>query len=245
MKRIAKYRQSEFLVEPNNALESEFWEKFTNEKWEKTTLDFLLGNLRAGHFLDIGSWIGPVSLLMSRHYQKVIAVDFDYVANKSFTNNISLNKIENIQHYSIGLGDEEKTVEIDGDNLGQSTTNVFSKHSVNKIKIKLTTFKKFIHGLPEKELINFIKIDCEGAEYLFLDEVYEYMKNRKLMVTISYHPWVISKPRYYFVKFHHWLRQLQFKRYYFTKEGTIIVKAPWSPLISLYDRFPMADAIES
>jgi FkbM family methyltransferase len=245
MKKTVKYRELEFLVECNSELEQAFWEKFTNEGWEKTNLDFLLDHVRGGYFLDIGSWIGPISLLMSRRYQKVIAVDFDIVANRSFSKNISLNNITNIEHYSFGLGEEEKELEVDADELGQSTTNLFSKIAKNKVKVNLKTFTGFVQSLPSQDQINFIKIDCEGAEYLFLVQVYEYMKSKKIFVMISYHPWVVSKPRYYFVKLHHWFRQLWFRRYYFTKDGTVIVKDPGSPLFFLYDRFPMADVIES
>lgn len=243
--RDIRFKEVNFKVYLHTDAHQTFWNNYSMGKWEETTLNFLLENKRDGYFLDIGSWIGPVSLLMSNFYEKVISVDLDPEANRIFSENVRLNNIQNIEHYCHGLGDLEKQIEIDADDLGSSTTNIFNANSSKKIKVLIKKFSDFITNIPDHEKINFIKIDCEGAEYTFLGQLYDYLSNRQLVAIISYHPWVIRKPRYYFIKLYHWIRQLKFKRYYFRKDGTILTMKPFSPLFALYDRFPMADVIES
>lgn len=245
MKKKVKYKSEEFWVEPKSALEEKFWEDYSTNQWEGNNLEFMYSHIRGGLFLDIGAWIGPVSLLMSRFYDRVIAVDFDPVSNETFKNNIALNSITNIEHHEVGLADKETEMYIDAGSLGESTTSLFSKTNGKKLTVKVVRFNTFIKAINNFEKISFIKIDCEGAEYLFLKDVYAFIKKRKIIVHISYHPWVLKKPTYYFTKLFHWIKQLRFKRYYFSPNGSLIIKKPYSPLFSLTDRFPMADFIES
>jgi len=245
MKRKVTYRSVTFWVESASAFEEEFWEYYSANKWEPGNLDFMLDHVRRGIFLDIGAWIGPVSLLMSSFYEKVIAVDFDPVSNRTLQNNIALNNITNIEQHAIGVADKEMDIEIDAANLGKSTTNLFSKTSAEKIRVRTMQFRTFIRTIQDAEKISIIKIDCEGAEYLFLKEVYQFIRGRKIIVHISYHPWVLKKPNYYLAKLFHWARQLQFRRYYFTGTGDLLVREPYAPLFFLKDRFPLADFIES
>ncbi len=76
-------RGHSFQVYVNNNDEDSFWKNYRTGEWEPETLDFILSHVKYGWFLDIGSWIGPVSLLMAGKYAKVISVDFDPLAVKN------------------------------------------------------------------------------------------------------------------------------------------------------------------
>lgn len=244
-KRIRKGK-TEFIVDLGSIEEEKFWTSYENDDWETQALKFLQGNIQGGYFLDIGSWIGPVTLLMAKHYEKVIAVDLDPVANERFAINVGLNNLKNIDHYNIGLGHKTEEIEINADKLGSSLTSIFESTSSNKIKVKIVRFVEFISKLPNHEKIKFIKIDCEGAEYTFLSQVYKYIHGKNILVIISYHPWVLKKSKYYFSKLYHWLKQLTFKRYYFNKDDSILVKQSYQPLFFKGgEKFPMADIIQS
>jgi FkbM family methyltransferase len=234
-----------FDVEAFSGKEEHFWNAYESGEWERTALKFMLEHRKGAVFLDIGSWIGPVSLLMSKYYEKVITVDFDPVANKSFRHNLSLNKTSNVTLHEIGLSDRAGKATVNADDLGSSETSLYGKPLGKTLEVDLIRFDEFINRLPERDRIGFIKIDCEGAEYKFLDQVYRFASRQKVMVTISYHPFVLRRPYYYVVKLYHWIRQLPFRRYYFTSAGNIVVKSRFVPLFRLVDNFPMADVIAS
>lgn len=234
-----------FLTIVDSPSEEIFWEKYCTGNWESTLLNFLVQHANGGVFLDIGSWIGPISLLMAKHYEKVIAIDLDPVANEKFKANCSINNIDNIVLNEIGFADRESVVFVDGSKLGSSETSIFQVDNNKAIPARVTRFDDFVNQLTEAENISFIKVDCEGAEYLFLTQIYKFIRKRRVKVSISYHPFVLSKYKYYFLKIVHWIIQLRYKRYYFTKEGQVITKKPYVPCWKNIDRLPLADIIES
>lgn len=238
-----EFSNKKFNVEATTRHEVDFWTLYNSKKWEQVNLQFMIDNVNGDIFVDIGSWIGPVSLLMSRYYDKVIAFDLDPVANEKFKNNLSLNSVANVSLYEVGFSDQAGVLEIDGEDLGKSVTSIYGNGQGKKIKVKIVRLDEFLASLPSQEKIGFIKIDCEGAEYKFLSQVYSFIRGRKIKVLISYHPFVLKKPGYYFTKLRHWLAQLPFERLYFTKEGNIISKKPYHPLFKLIDNFPMADVL--
>jgi FkbM family methyltransferase len=240
-----RYNEVILKVISNSVLEENFWNLFAAGKWEPEYLFFMVNNRKGKVFLDIGSWIGPVTLLMSKHYDEVLSVDFDPVAIKSFMNNLSLNSISNVTLYELGLSDKTGIIRVGSEALGSSMTSLYTKPLSNSVEVKVIRFDEFVAKLKNKDSIGFIKIDCEGAEYKFLDQIYAFLRKQSVRVLISYHPFVLKKPYYYFIKLYHWLRQLQFTRYYFSTQHGVIVKKPFQPVFKLADNFPMADVIES
>lgn len=242
-KRLIEFENNKLHVEGHSKLEDDFWDLYASRKWEYDYLNFMLANRHGRVFLDVGSWIGPVSLLMAGYYDKVVSVDLDPVANESFKRNLEINNIKNVELYELGFSNKADKVKVNTDSLGSSMTSLYGKLSQDTVEVKVMRFDDFIEQSTFKNEIGFIKIDCEGAEYKFLSQVYNFLTKHHAKVIISYHPFVIKKPRYYFVKIFHWLMQLRFRRFYFTKKG-LIVKEPFHPLFKLGDNLPMADVLE-
>ncbi len=72
-----------------------FWERIA--AFEPQTFDVLDRYLRSDKdFLDIGAWIGPVTLYASRKSRQVIAVEPDRVARHHLETNLLLNGIDNV-----------------------------------------------------------------------------------------------------------------------------------------------------
>src|SRR5689334_5985545 len=117
--------------------EDNFWNAYQAGEWERTSLRFMIENRRGKVFLDIGSWIGPVSLLMSILYERVVAIDFDPVANKSFRRNLDLNNTKNVTLHEIGLSDQAGRVTINAENLGSSMTSLYGEASGNTLEVSL------------------------------------------------------------------------------------------------------------
>lgn len=240
-----RYNDTDFKVASNSAVEENFWNLLATEKWETEYLAFMVNNRKGSVFLDIGAWVGPVTLLMSRHYDEVLSVDFDPVAIRSFKNNLSMNSISNVTLYELGFSDRTGSIRISSDALGSSMTSLYTQPLNDTVEVQVVRFDKFVSQLTNRDSIGFIKIDCEGAEYKFLDQIYAFLRKQSVRVLISYHPFVLKRPTSYFIKLYHWTRQLQFTRYYFSKDNGVIVKKPFHPVFKLTDNFPLADVIES
>jgi FkbM family methyltransferase len=243
--RQVNFFDKSFVVEATTEHEQNFWELYNSKKWEQEYLKFMTSNVNGQIFVDIGSWIGPVSLLMSNYYDQIIAFDLDAVANNKFKKNIGLNNIKNIALFEMGFSDKAGTLQISADKLGHSVTSIYGNKAGKQIDVNVVRLDTFLKSFPDNKKIGFIKIDCEGAEYKFLSQVYRFIKRRRVKVLISYHPFVLKKPGYYFVKLRHWFSQLPFQRIYFTKDGKLVTRKPYQPLFKLVDNFPMADVIIS
>jgi FkbM family methyltransferase len=242
---LIEFENRKFYVSPNSKLEEDFWNLYSSKKWEYDYLLFMLANRNGKVFLDIGSWIGPVSLLMASCYEKVVSIDFDPVANESFKQNLLINQIMNVDLCEIGFSDRREKVKVSTDTLGSSMTSLFGNLNHKTVEVDVLRFDSFIKQCSYENDIGFIKIDCEGAEYKFLDQIYKFLDEHPVKVLVSYHPFVLKKPVYYFIKVYHWLMQIRFKRYYFKKNGGVIIKRPYRPLFRLSDNIPMADVLES
>jgi FkbM family methyltransferase len=232
-----------FEVEVSSPAEQQFWDAYTSHQWEYQSLCFMMDNRRRSVFLDIGSWIGPVSLLMAKLYEKVVAVDMDPVANEKLRKNLALNRLSNVAIHPIALSNRSELVSVNSSYFGSSMTNLYTPPGDAGSAVNTIRFDEFVRSLAERDQIGFIKIDCEGAEYKFLFQVYAFVRKQRIMAHISYHPFVLKKPRYYFVKLIHWFTQLQFDRYYLSRKGHWIFRRRFVPQFRLTDNFPMADVI--
>jgi FkbM family methyltransferase len=241
--RTVEFAGKKFTVDAATPTEENFWTEFSNGRWEQVSLQFMIDHRKGATFVDIGSWIGPVSLLMSQLYRNVVSVDFDPVANKKFRKNLELNNVKNVSLHEIGLSDAEGTLRVNADDLGSSMTSIYGQVNDNSIEVKVQRFDEFMGSLPVAD-VGFIKIDVEGAEYKFLPQVYRFIRRTGATALVSYHPFVLRKPLYYFTKLKHWLLQLQFNRYYFTSDGRVVFRRRYVPLVRLADNFPMADVLK-
>ena len=71
----------------------EFWKKFEVNKWENETIQIIEKYVTAEtYFIDIGAWIGPITLYASKFANKIIAFEPDPVAFNILKNNIDLNR---------------------------------------------------------------------------------------------------------------------------------------------------------
>lgn len=73
-------------------LNKNFWIEHYN-CWEIGTFDFLKKYANKNKvMIDIGSWIGPISLPLSYYFKKCICFEPDKFAYDEFVSNIKINK---------------------------------------------------------------------------------------------------------------------------------------------------------
>jgi FkbM family methyltransferase len=161
-----------------------FWEDAFANNWEKGTFDFIKKFLNKDKvFIDIGAWIGPISILASFNSKKCISFEPDPCAYQELNQNIKTNNIDNIflEQKAVSIHNE---IFLGAEILGESVTRdncESNKYLVECISIK-EIFEKY--NLKESD-ISVIKIDIEGHESELLKD--EYLINLNVPMHVSFH----------------------------------------------------------
>jgi FkbM family methyltransferase len=182
MKTVSKFGKSFDVVE--SELNSKFWSDHY-AGWENSTFDFIIPRLdKDKTFIDIGSWIGPISLVASQFSKQCICFEPDGIAHDEFKQNIELNNIKNI-HLENAAVSIHPEIELGCDVLGQSITRDSCK--TNVIKCKCFSIKDILdkYNLSEQD-ISVIKIDVEGHETELLKD--KTLWDLNVPMHISFHP---------------------------------------------------------
>ena len=132
-----------------------------------------------GILIDIGAWIGPISLYSASLYKKIIAIEADPVAIQALKANIKCNDFKNIHLIEKAISNTDNSEIIFGGNgpLGNSESTMLVnennfldietkwKNNHNEIvKVNTIKFETLINELDlDHNEITLIKIDIEGG----------------------------------------------------------------------------------
>lgn len=175
-------------------LNKNFWRDHYSY-WEESTFDFLQKHWNKDKtFVDIGAWIGPISLVASSYSKQCVCFEPDTLAHDEFKQNIELNGITNI-HLEKKAVSIHPTIEIGCETLGQSVTRDSCKHNV--ITCECISIEEILskYNLSE-ENISVLKIDVEGHETELLQS--KALWNLHVPMHISFHPgWKEDREAFY------------------------------------------------
>jgi len=182
-----------FVVDPTYY--KDFWENFS--KWEQIDLNFFIKKAEEDKiFIDIGAWIGPYTLLAAKMGMKVYAFEPDEMAFKQLKRNIELNNFKHQPEvYNFGLSKKETSAYLysNTNEFGKSESGLINYKNKENTKKSIIEIKSFIKEMNKikKNSFNFelkiLKIDIEGGEFLFENEIYQFVKSEKLYCILSYH----------------------------------------------------------
>ena len=72
--------------------EGGFWDLFSDGRWHPETIAVIVSLLRPGStFIDMGAWIGALSIIAAGHGARVVALEADPVPLQAFRTNLALN----------------------------------------------------------------------------------------------------------------------------------------------------------
>lgn len=165
-----------------DVLKSQTWEPFTFEIFNK----FKDNNKVA---IDIGGWIGPTTIYLSKIFKEVITIEADNVAFESLSKNVKDNFCNNVILHNKAFHNSETNNIIFGVNtfkveptLGSSTSQT-KTHSDNNTDYLIETINIFdIIKNVDPINIGLIKVDIEGGD----EDVFE-----ELMLVGSKYGWKI------------------------------------------------------
>jgi FkbM family methyltransferase len=186
MRQISKKGKSFFV---NHS--EEFWDSFEDNTWEPETINILDNYLSPEDtFIDIGAWIGPITLYAGLKVKKCYSFEPDHAAFKELKENVNLNPslAQKIDLQNQAITTDGKNVKIYSRySYGDSGTSILKRvKSKNEFKeVSSTTFNKFISSNSIQ--VDFIKMDVEGAEFFILPSMMEVLKNQKPKLLLSLH----------------------------------------------------------
>ena len=136
--------------------------------------------------IDIGAHIGLFSLYVSQFCKRGKIFSFEPIDEnyKLLLENIKLNKIENIIAVQKAVSGDEKTIKIYL-NEDQAAHSAYS-HGDSFIETESISLKEIIDVNSIKKC-NFLKIDCEGAEYGILKSVPDEYFKAIMKIGMEYH----------------------------------------------------------
>lgn len=138
--------------------------------------------------VDIGAHIGVFSIFASRNAQKVYAFEPVLENFELLKSNIEINNLENIIvpiNKAVSGKTEEREIFFDNDNFGGHSFYSSLKRSGEK-KVSAVSLEDFIKE-NKIEKIDFLKIDCEGAEYDILFNCPVEILQRIEKISMEYH----------------------------------------------------------
>lgn len=165
-----------------------FWRKVAEGRWETDTFEFIDRHVSAGTvFIDIGAWIGPITLYAAPVARQVIALEPDPVAWASLERNVALNPgpIE-LWHAALGLTPGELEL-FAADGFGRSVTSALGAPGAESIRVPVRTFDDLDQAIPPGAPIA-VKVDIEGYEYELFDALLAFVQRRGGALHLSLHP---------------------------------------------------------
>jgi FkbM family methyltransferase len=130
-------------------------------------------NLKINGVIQIGShWAEEHSIYQRHSIENMIYFEPDPRTYAQMLENLSVDKISNIQTYNIALGNENKMIDFNvSDNGGASSSILEPKlhlqqhpnvHFVEKIQVEMKRFDDLNLDVTN---FNFANLDCQGYEY--------------------------------------------------------------------------------
>lgn len=164
-----------------------FWRKVGEGRWETDTFEFVDRHVDADTvFVDIGAWIGPISLYAAPVARQVIALEPDPVAWASLESNVTLNPGPiSLWHSALGLEPGELEL-FAADGFGRSVTSALGAPGAQSIRVPVKTFAEI--GAAIGDARTAVKIDIEGYEYQLFDALLDFVLSRKAPLHLSLHP---------------------------------------------------------
>ena len=159
-----------------------FWDT-CESGWEATTFDVLTSRLAAGStFVDVGAWIGPMTLVAAACGARVVAYEPDPDAADELAENVAANPGFDVDVRRVALWTSTGHRELRGGpaGLGESMSS-FSGRSgrVGSTTVATIDGRDAATSWPSDAVV---KIDVEGAEYRLVPRLRPFLATRPTII---------------------------------------------------------------
>ena len=187
-----------FDVALYDAEQEKFWRNISD--WEPSTFSFVENHTKPGvTFVDIGAWIGPITLFAVRRGARVISLEPDPVAYTALRKNLLLNDLKVELVRAAIHTDDRGLVLYEGRNgFGDSMTSSMKRTTGQEIVVPTITASQLMGKIYSGQKKVAIKMDIEGHEYVVGENISEFRSTLlnsgvKVPLHLSVHPRILRK----------------------------------------------------
>lgn len=142
---------------------------------------------------DIGANNGYFSLYAAKKGKKIYAFEpLPKLCNK-IRETIQINKVGNVVLENIGIAEEKGELSFFESHIHNGCHSLFKRdESDTEIKIKINSLENYCNENNIKK-IDFLKLDCEGAEYQIFESLSEdFLRKKIVKISLEYHDDIIK-----------------------------------------------------
>ncbi|MDP9463269.1 MAG: FkbM family methyltransferase, partial [Actinomycetota bacterium] len=158
--------------------------------WETSTFEVLASRLGAAStFVDVGAWIGPMTLVAAACGARVLAYEPDPAAADELAANVAVNPgfdtLISIERVALWTSAGHRALRGGPVGLGESMSS-FSGRSgrVGSTNVATVDAREAARSWPADSLV---KIDVEGAEYRLLPRLRPFIAEHRPTMVVSVH----------------------------------------------------------
>jgi FkbM family methyltransferase len=139
--------------------------------------------------VDVGAWIGPLTLFAATRCRRVYAIEPDPEAYRTMLANLERNRLGNVVPFQVSLGARTGTrrmAVVEG-KLGNSLTRLSSGDAATEeIEVSGMSWTDWMK-LANPDPPALIKIDIEGGEFELVPAMKEYLESARPPLLLSLH----------------------------------------------------------
>jgi FkbM family methyltransferase len=181
-------------VAPSQPLHAAYWRNVESGLWEDTTLRFVEAVTdKDTTFIDIGAWIGALSLLAGARAKRVISLEPDPVAQREFAANIALNAAP-IELWRAGIDNGEGSLRLFAKaGFGDAMTSSLGDPSGEAITVTAVSFDDISAALRGSSGKVVLKMDVEGHEFKVGDQLVAFARKHGASLNVSLHAAILCR----------------------------------------------------
>jgi FkbM family methyltransferase len=170
----------------------DFWRRVIAGDWEPNSYAVLDHFLRPGLVLvDIGAWIGPLTLYAAAIGARCLAFEPDPVARSELVTNLALNPTlagwVTVSECAVGARPGQVRLgNITSEQGGDSMSSLLFAEAATGWEVPAVGLGEVLCGISPEDL-GLVKIDVEGAEVEILDGAADYLARQRPPLFISVH----------------------------------------------------------
>ena len=170
-----------------------FIQNFSKENWERETFNVFKECANSNKcVIDIGAWIGPTSIWLSRNFKHVFAIEADPIALQALRGNLWNSNCNNVTIIDSPISAKCEKVffgrnSFNGNSLGSSTSQMkMERKFEDDDELNSITLSQILDMINVSD-VSLIKVDIEGGEENIMEDLFLTCSAHKIDLYLSFH----------------------------------------------------------